>query len=1093
MMSVIVGAQPSAVKLAEKWDSTYSGADASGAHVIALWQFDAGAENKDSSGHGHDLTLRGAKFSPDGRFGGALESFRGYPDKDEPHQAVVKNHPALSPHGAFTVEMWMKPKPELEGYPEAFLLDKKYVAHADYQLILSAADGTGRRRLRMNLGFGTDSATFTSDAARFEPGVWYHIAFTYDGEGTGRFYRNGAALGGGTQTGLGSIAPGNHPLVIGDRIGSYYHGFPGFIDQVRLCTGVLEFRPAALAFASERTVYVRMEKTQPLKFTLTNLQRNPLTGAKAKFSLQGWQEQEITIPAMTSGTSHSIEYPLDTTLRPGQYRLIARIEIPGSAPYTSEERFPITIVPRPLPQRMPVVMWGAHPKEFQRLKDIGFTHCMGFGVDYGKIWEAGKPTEASSPQAVEQVKRDLDVALAHDLRVYASLSPGSWARGKAEFRRVGRDGKPYEREDVCGLSPLLKEFCYNVGASAVQTYGNFPAFDAALIHTEVRDHAQLCFHEHDKAAFKQFAGFDIPPEAVNLRGVSYQNLKDFPAHRVIPDDFPLLVFYRWFWKQGDGWNDLHTAVHRGLKSTGRQDLWTWHDPAVRVASTWGSGGAVDVLSQWTYSYPDPLRIGMATDELFAMASGGPAPQKVMKMTQIIWYRSQTAPEPGEAASAQTPQFDDKDTKAAGKNDATSVGYRADWEKEKPDARFITIAPMHLREAFWTKIARPIQGIMYHGWQSLVETDETGAYRYTHPETKNELRRLIKTVVEPLGPTLMQVPDRKSDVAFLESFASQMFARRGTYGWNTSWAGDVYLSLMYAQLQPEIVYDETIVQRGLDGFKVLVLVDCDVLTATVVKKIQAFQQKGGILIGDERLCPAIKPDIRLQSFERPKRADAARKLLQETAATLRQQLDTRYVRYGESTNPDVIVRFRRYASSDYLFAVNDRREFGNYVGHHGLVMENGLPSGTRLIIRRPTGFVYDLVRGRPVQATSAKGFLEIEEHFGPCEGRVYLITERAITGVRVEAPTSARRGEAVRLKIAIVDEQGKAIDAIVPVRVDILDPAGRAAEFSGYYGAKDGQVEIRWDVAKNDAPGLWCVHVEERASERVADAYVRVSG
>lgn len=1091
-MSVLVGAQPPPMKLMEKWDEAYSGADATGAHVIALWQFDAGAENKDSSGHGHDLTLRGAKFSPDGRFGGALESFRGYPDKDEPHQAIAKNHRALSPQGAFTIEMWIKPKPELEGYPEAFLLDKKYVSHTDYQLILSAADGTGKRRLRMNLGFGAYSATFTSDAARFEPGVWYHIAFTYDGKGTGRFYLNGAAFGGGTKPGLCSIAPGNHPLVIGDRVGSYYHGFPGYIDQVRICSGVLEFRRVALAFASERTVYVRMEKAQPLKFTLTNLQRNPLTGAKVKFSLQGWQEQEITIPEMDSGTSRSIEYPLDTSLRPGQYRLVARIEIPGSTPYASEEQFPITIVARPLPHRMPVIMWGANPKEFQRLKDIGFTHCGGLWVDYAKVWEAGKPTEAADPQTIEQVKRDLDMALANDLRVFASLSPGRWARGKAEFRRVGRDGKPYPREDICGLFPALREFCYNVGASVAQTYGNFPAFDAALIHTEVRDHSQLCFHEHDKVAFKQFAGFDIPVEAVDLRGTPYQNLKDFPANRVIPDDYPLYVFYKWFWKQGDGWNDLHSAVHRGLKSTGRKDLWTWHDPAVRVASVWGSGGEVDVLSHWTYSYPDPLRIGMATDELLAMARGGPAHQKVMKMTQIIWYRSQTAPEPGETAGVQTPQFDDKDTKLAGKNNAASVGYRADWEKEKPDARFITIAPMHLREAFWVKIARPIQGIMYHGWESLVETDETGAYRYTHPETKNELRRLIKTVVEPLGPTLVQIPDRPSDVAFLESFASQMFAGRGTYGWSTGWAGDVYLVLMYAQLQPEIVYEETIVQRGLDGFKVLVMVDCDVLTETVVKKIQAFQQKGGIIIGDERLCPAIKPDILLQSFKRPKKADEARKLLQETAAKLRRQLDTRYQRYGESTNPDVIVRFRRYGSTDYLFAVNDRREFGNYVGHHGLVMENGLPSDTRLIIRRPTGFVYDLVRGRPVKATSAKGSLEIQAHFGPCEGRIYMITDRAIAGVRVDAPTSARLGETVDLKIVVVDEQGKAIDAIVPVKVDILDPAGRAAEFSGYYGAKDGQLEIRWDVAKNDAPGLWRVHVEELASGRVADAYVRVS-
>ena len=119
--------------------------------------------------------------------------------------------------------------------------------------------------------------------------------------------------------------------------------------------------------------------------------------------------------------------------------------------------------------------------------------------------------------------------------------------------------------------------------------------------------------------------------------------------------------------------------------------------------------------------------------------------------------------------------------------------------------------------------------MYHGWQSLVPCDSPSGYRYTHPQTQHELARLVENVVEPLGPTLLSVPGAQSDVAFLEAFASEMFARRGTYGWCGSWAGDVYHVLMYAHLQPEIVFDETIVDRGLDGFRVLVMPDCDVLT------------------------------------------------------------------------------------------------------------------------------------------------------------------------------------------------------------------------------------------------------------------------
>ena len=223
----------------EPWQSSYAGNSATGQHVIALWQFNAGEETKDTSGRGHALTLQGAVIRQSGKFGPCLESFRGHPVEDKPHAAVAANHPGLALKGAFTVEMWIQPKPELADYPEAFLLDKKYVAHSDYQLTLSAADKAGQRRLNMRLGFGGDSEDYLSEPAKYEAGAWYHVAFTYDGAGAGRFYRDGAAFGGATRAGRASIAAGSHPLSIGDRVGSYYHGFPGFISQVRLCHGVV--------------------------------------------------------------------------------------------------------------------------------------------------------------------------------------------------------------------------------------------------------------------------------------------------------------------------------------------------------------------------------------------------------------------------------------------------------------------------------------------------------------------------------------------------------------------------------------------------------------------------------------------------------------------------------------------------------------------------------------------------------------------------------------------------------------------------------------------------------------------------------------
>jgi len=1072
----LLGAAEQAVRLCEPWQTEYAGEHATGEHVVALWQFGAGAELEDASGNGHTLTLQGGKLAPEGRFGACLESFRGWPVEDQAHRALAPDHPALSPSGPFTVEMWIRPKPELDAdYPDSFLLDKKYVAHDDYQLVLGRADRGGSRVLRMTLGFGADSSTYYARPAKFQPGVWRHVAFTYDGEGTGSFFLDGVPWGSTRVAGRKAVSPGSHRLSIGDRIGSYYHGFPGLIDQVRICRGVLEFRRARFERTSDRACFVRMESPALLRFTLTNLRRTPLAEGVATIGLEGLGVRETKVADLGPGESATIEYPLDTSLRPDAYRLVAKLAVEKPAPYETHDESTVRIVPRRPPDRFPVLMWGVYgnvPAEIERLKRIGFTHVLGLGADFNKVFEAGKPTVAAKPETVEATRRSLDEALANDLVLVASLSPGAAMRGREQFQRVDRQGKPYTgREDICGLFPELEKYCYNVGASVAQTYGRFPAFGAAMIHTEVRDHARPCFHPHDLAAFREHAGFDVPPEAGSPRGVDYRKLADFPADRVIPDDHPIYVYYRWYWKTGDGWNGLNTALHEGLKSTGRDDLWTFHDPAARVAKVYGSGGRVDVLSQWTYSYPDPIRIGLATDELLALAAGAPHEQQVMKMTQIIWYRGQTAPEP------------------KGPDDA--LPYRARWEREQPHAPFITIAPMQLREAFWTKIARPIRGIMYHGWQSLVPCDSPSGYCYTHPQTQHELARLVREVVRPLGPTLLHVPGVKSDVALLESFASEMFARRGTFGWGGGWLGDVFHVLQYAHLQPEVVYDETITGRGLEGFRVLVMADCDVITRSMADRIKAFQAAGGIIVGDERLAPAIEPDVVLPVTQRTGRADADKAALLALAAELREKLDSRYSRYVDTTSPDVIPYLRRYKTTDYVFLVNDRREYGEYVGHHGIVMENGLPSEAVLSVSRPEGFVYDLVASRQVPARQEDGKLLVAVCLGPCDGRLLMISSQPVDLVRIRAPEQVERGQQADCTVEILDPQGKPLDAVVPLHIAITDPEARPAEFTGHYAAAAGQLKLRLDVAPNDPAGTWQIKARELASGRESVHHFRV--
>jgi hypothetical protein len=1051
------------------WQKPYTGQEATGENVIALWRFDAGEEGKDNSGRGHDLTLRGQSgYAADGRFGSCLESFPADEENDKPQGALAKNHPSLSPEGAFTIEMWFKPKPEMDQFATVFLLDKKYFHYAkdlpqanwDYCLYMRRA-GASQRQIVAYLGFGEDSAAFTSRTVDVEPGGWYHVAFAYDGAGTGRIFLNGQVVGRTTHEGRGSVTPGKYHLVIGCRYGSIHSGFPGYIDEVRISKGVVPFFTGSLEIdvSGKRLAFVRMEKEARIPIGIVNDTGKPLSDGKVRVLL-GTGEHEMPLPQLGPQETHTIDLPVDTTLRPDSYvlRVIASAKADNKT-HEVEEEYPLAIVPRTLPHRMPVVMWGGG--DFETLKAIGFTHQLVSLADYGKVWSAASPTEATTSGRMAELAESLDRHLLAGIGAVVNLYPGRWVmtseERKAEYDRIDRTGKPYSRDNVCALFPEVQAFAYNVGASVAQTFGHFPALRAALVHSEIRDSTNLCFHEHDGRAFRDFAGYDIPAEAVSKGGVHYSKIEGFPENRVIPDDHPILTFYRWFWQEGDGWNKLHTQVHEGLKSTGRDDLWTFFDPAVRVPSKWGSGGGVDVISQWTYSYPDPIKIGQAADELFAMADGAAHDQKVMKMTQVIWYRSQTAPDLPQDESARAP-----------------------WENEIPDARFITIAPDHMREAFWSKISRPVQGIMYHGWGSLVPASH-GSYRFTNPKTREVLTELIRDVVRPLGPTLVQVPDRKSDVALLESFSSQVFAGRGTYGWSHRWEADVHLILQWAELQPRILYDETVLRDGLDGFRVLVLPYCDVLTESVARAVADFQNKGGILVADEQLAPALKADIVIPSSTRSGKAAEDKAGLQAKAAALRRGLDPVYRRYGDSSNPDVIVRFRRYGNTDYLFAINDKRTFGDYVGHHGKVMEKGLPNSADLSVNRRQGYVYDLVHHEPVAAQAAAGELKFQASLGPGDGRVFMITDRKISEVQIKAPAKAQLGGQFTIQCAVTDDAGEPLDAVVPVHLEIIDPGTRSAEFSGYYGAKDGQFTVAVDLSRNDLAGQWTVRAKELAS------------
>jgi len=1058
------------------WEKPYTGQDAIGADVIALWHFDQGEPAADASGHGHNLILRSkdSQFVADGKFGGGLQIV----EKDRPGDvrqgATTQNSGELNPKDAFTIEMWISPSEQLAGKTSAMLLDKKYYyypspvpkANTGYMLALRKAD-EGKFIVEAQLGFGKDSAIVRSDPQTFNANQWYHVTFTYDGQGTCTLYLGNTCIAQKQFAGRSAITPGDYPVVIGDRFGSLGQRFPGRIDEVRLLNKAVHYisGKVLLDVEGERSAFLRMEANAKIRIRVLNDTSRLLHKASIHVSTAGIYDEDIPLPDMEPGKSTFVTVPVNTRLCPDQYQVIANAQDAQKEPISDAMKFPLTIVSRSLPNQLPIIMWG-NTLSYKELMDLGYNGEFIYNMaDYNRIWNNDDDGTTMDGNSANVIRKQIDDMLAAHVNVFSKLTPGEAAVSiHPEFNRIDRLGKKIANTD--GLYPKIQKFAYDTGAAVAKTFGDLPGWKGALIHTEVRDGTAPSFNDIDKVMYRKFNGQDIPPQITSARGISYNTLPDFPSNHIIPDDDPILQYYKWFWKQGDAWPKLNLLVNAGLKSTGRKDILTWFDPSIRAPAIYGSGGDVDYINQWTYTYPNPLDVGLATDEQFAMAEGHPG-QKVMSMVQIIWYRSRTT---------QTP----------------AKGQETEWEKISPKAQFISIAPDHLSEGTWLELSRPVQAIANHGWGSLGDHlgYKQGTYVTTNIDTRKRVTSLYQDVIKPLGPTLMQVPDYTTDVAFLESFTSQMFAGRGTYGSGRDWGTDSYIIARYAGLQPQIVYDETIEQKGLQQYKVLFLTDCDVLSKSVADKIKEFQQRGGIVIGDEHLAPGISPDILLNTITRSK-PDVTKDILLKQASQLQHELDAFYQSPISSSNPEIITRLRQFDTSQYLFTVNDNRTYGDYVGQYKLVMEKGLPATTVITLNRSNGFVYDLINHRQVQTRNEGGKVLFPVNLEAGGGDVFLITDKPVGRLQLTASPTAKRGDSVSVKVLLDDQSGQPLNAVVPFKVTITDAAGQEAEKGGYYGAANGMLNLNLDIAPNDAIGKWQIEVQENITGQRQSATVEI--
>jgi len=1005
--------------------------------LIARWDFKTGEFPE---------VFAGAPRGGTARTGAGLESGE---SADKPGGWMMSaNHPELTPGGAFSLELEFILADNIQK-PRLLLWDSKYILapkadskdkrhHSGFALALNRRGDSWQPAAYF--GYGESSLSVSGKPEKLEPGKPYRLKLEYSPVEV-RFFLNGVLNAEIPLAAPGALAPAVYRTVIGDRVGSNYMGWMGTVTGAEL----RNMRQRAVAISpAGRMVFVRLENNPELALQIVNVSGKALENATVTAQLAGLPE--LKIPSrnlnLSTGTSTVLSFPLDSRLKPGEYQLEVK-----AADETAS--LPLRVIAENVDE-YPVVMWGVGDN--RKLKALGFTHQL-----------SGFANTNPDPD-------DLGKTLAGMQRLDAALSEGMYLMDNfsvyrsimKDFPRVTRDGKSYPRLNMEASNPETGKRLTAIAENTSKAYGSHPGYSGALIQSEVRDGSNPSFNQFEPDAYKKFSGREVPAVVNGRNPPPYDKIAGFPVTRIIPQDDSLLQYYGWWWRVGDGWNPLHGAISRALHKHARPGFWTFYDPAVRVPPLWGSGGDVDCISQWSYTNPDPIKIGQSTDEMLAMHGGNPK-QMVMKMTQVFWYRNQSAP------TGRKPE------------------QPPEWLATEPEAKYISISPDHLKIALWSKISRKLDGIMYHGYSSLIEVPgNKHAYRFTNPACGAALTDLTREVIRPLGALLKRIPERRPEVAVLQSFASTIFAQRhASYGWGRGWAADCHLALQWAHLQPSIIYDEHILNGILDQVDVLVLPGVEVLTEPVFQAIREFQRKGGFVIGDTFTVPGILPDIQMAPVVR-RTADpvGTKRDLQRFGASIRQQLAAYYRPPFAADDADLVLRLRSAGNVDYLFAVNDKLAFGDYIGQWGVVQETGVPLSGNITLNRTAGAVYDLVKHQPVKFTSNDNQCTIPVELEPGGGRLLMILDQPLTKMEISAPTGAKLGQPFEVTV-------QTDNVLIPLEWQLLNPDGEPAPGSGWFCAENGVLKRQMTPSLNEKSGTWKIVVKNLADGKTVTRDIHI--
>jgi len=965
------------------------------------------------------------------------------PEKDIPSGIVFKKvYPAFVPAGAFEfeAEFCLHLPEKIRKTDRFFLLDNKYVFNGKTQSGFMVYLDRQGNHCQATVQFGLEgnrTVSISLGKLPFCDGKYHTLKFRFDPSGRQEIQADGKW----TKTFMippGKVGAARYPTVAGNRFASRYGTLGGIIRRIRIVP-VKNLKVNAVDFIKRkygsRRAFVRREKNSFTAVTFTNTTNGKITGM-AGYSIQGTNLSGKGAFSVEGGKSSSFSFPAETNLMPGKYTVDLTF-----TDQTGQQRgkgsMQYMVVPE-FTDRLDLKAGDFFSvKQLSRIKDLGIT--------IGN-WIVSPRKEQMTDALKSRLIEQLDSFLEHGLRCNDKVVINQRFSKSGKFLRVDRNGKPYARR----VLDVAEDTVYLEGVKATReaaaAVGSHPAWCEIYPNNELRDGSRISFTDNTRTRLKKATGLDIPSKVDGNQPVSFAENLRMPWNRIVSVSDPELRFWTWFWKEGDGWDRLNGDTAAAAENTiGRKDFSSRFAPSTRALPYLGIGGKISEVCTWTYNNPDPIRLGQTIDELAALAD---KKKNFSIGNQGIWYRNQVAP---------------KEVK---------VGNPPDWLSKEPDARYISPSHDMMLEAFWIAIAHKVEQISTHGqgaWLGPINHK----YRYTNPEITNVFPEFMNEVGKPLGTALKHVDEVTPEVVMLESFTNALYGGGHTWGWGRGWIADLHMALQWAHIQPGICYEEQLLRGDYDSgrVKILILPSMQVLSDRLLVKIRELQKKGILILGDEYLNISLLPDLRVKSLSTAgMTADARKKGLQKVGAEIRKMLAPVLTPCFSSPSQDLILRRRASGEADYIFAVNDKREYGNYVGQWKKVMEKGVPLSSEFTVRLPFAAAYDIVRHEPKSFSRSGNIGKFSVNLKPGSGSILVLLPRSIADVALKVPETISRGQNFSIEAFAVDKNGKVFKAILPMEVKFLS-GETVLPGTGYYATdRNGKLIIDETAAFNMPQG-----------------------